>query len=101
MNMKKPATVTDDNTMRAEYDFSGGEQGKYYEQFHKGSNVVILDADVSRVFPTSRSVNIALRSLAAMRAAGAKRRSKPSATRPTKRRQLTRSATARRRGPRS
>ena len=100
--MKKPIAVTDDDTMRAEYDFSGGVRGKYYKQFHRGSNVVVLDPDVSKVFPTSRSVNIALRSLAARRAAVAKRRSKPSTKRPNKRMQLTRSATANgRRGPRS
>jgi hypothetical protein len=99
--MKKSALGTDDDTMRSEYDFSGGVRGKYYKQFHKGSNVVVLDPDVSKVFPTSRAVNIALRSLAARRAAVAKRRSKTSTKRPNKRMQLTRSATARRRGHRS
>jgi hypothetical protein len=83
--MKKSALVTDDVTMPGEYDFSGGVRGKYHEQFHEGSNVVVLDPDVSKVFPTSRSVNIALRSLAARRAAVAKRRSKTSTKRPNKR----------------
>jgi hypothetical protein len=97
MNTKKPATVMDDDTMRAEYDFSGGVRGKYDEQFRKGSNVVVLDPDVSKAFPTSRSVNMALRSLATRRAAVAKRPSKPGAKRPNKRTPLTRSATTRRR----
>jgi hypothetical protein len=54
----------DDDDMRDEYDFSGGERGKYAARFAEGSNVVVLDADVARVFPDSASVNAALRELA-------------------------------------
>jgi hypothetical protein len=57
-----PDNVQDD--MREEYDFTGGVRGKYTERFAKGSNVVLLDADVARVFPDSESVNTALRELA-------------------------------------
>ena len=53
-----------DDEMRTEYDFSGGVRGKYAERFAKGSNVVVLDEDVARVFPDSASVNAALRALA-------------------------------------
>ncbi|MCI0490159.1 MAG: hypothetical protein L0229_26495 [Blastocatellia bacterium] len=49
--------------MRAEYDFSGGVRGKYYEQYMKGTNVVLLDPDVAEVFRDSDSVNQALRLL--------------------------------------
>jgi hypothetical protein len=49
--------------MREEYDFSGGVRGKYAKRYAKGSNVVILDPDVAKVFSSSSSVNDALRSL--------------------------------------
>lgn len=49
--------------MRREYDFSDGVRGKYAKRFATGSNVVILDPDVARVFTDSQSVNKALRGL--------------------------------------
>ncbi|MEY2985184.1 MAG: hypothetical protein RLZZ568_1801 [Cyanobacteriota bacterium] len=52
--------------LRPEYDFSkmqGGVRGKYVERYRAGTNVVLLDADVSQAFPTSDSVNEALRLL--------------------------------------
>ncbi len=49
--------------MRAEYDFSGGERGKYYDRYQAGTNVVLLDPDVAVVFHESESVNRALRML--------------------------------------
>lgn len=52
------------DSMRAEYDFSGGERGKYAARYAEGSNVVVLDADVAEVFPDSASVNRALRAIA-------------------------------------
>jgi hypothetical protein len=54
----------DAGEMREEYDFSGGVRGKYAQRFAEGSNVVVLDADVARIFPDSASVNAALRELA-------------------------------------
>ena len=53
-----------DPEMLDEYDFSGGVRGKYVGRFAKGSNVVVLDPDVARVFTDSESVNQALRALA-------------------------------------
>ncbi len=49
--------------MRPEYDFSGGVRGKHYEAYREGTNVVLLDSDVARVFRDSNSVNRALRLL--------------------------------------
>jgi hypothetical protein len=49
--------------MRAEYDFSGGERGKYYKQYQQGTNVILLDPDIAEVFRDSESVNRALREL--------------------------------------
>ena len=50
--------------MRVEYDFSGGDRGKYAAGFAEGSNVVVLDPDVASLFKDSASVNDALRTLA-------------------------------------
>ena len=53
-----------DPEMMDDYDFSDGVRGKYAGRFAKGSNVVVLDPDVARVFTDSESVNQALRALA-------------------------------------
>jgi hypothetical protein len=50
--------------LRPEYDFSLGVRGKYSARMAKGSNIVVLDRDVQKVFPDSASVNAALRALA-------------------------------------
>jgi len=52
--------------MRPEYDFSVGVRGKYARRYASASNIVVLDPDVAEVFPDSRSVNDALRALAAI-----------------------------------
>lgn len=44
-----------------ETDFSGGVRGKYYERAMQGSNVVLLEPDVARVFRDSAVVSQALR----------------------------------------
>jgi hypothetical protein len=52
--------------LRPEYDFdySKALRGKYYRRLlNEGSNVVILDSDISKAFRDSSSVNEALRSL--------------------------------------
>ncbi|MBF0480015.1 MAG: hypothetical protein HQL26_11090 [Candidatus Omnitrophica bacterium] len=50
--------------MLNEYDFQGGVRGKYAKRYQEGSNVVILDRDVAKVFHDKDSVNSALRALA-------------------------------------
>ncbi len=54
----------DDVEMLPEYDLTGGVRGKYVERYRQGTNVVLLDPDVAEKFPTSESVNQALRRLA-------------------------------------
>ncbi len=49
--------------MLPEYDFTGGRRGKYAKRYQEGTNVVVLDPDVARVFSNSRAVNEVLRSL--------------------------------------
>jgi hypothetical protein len=52
--------------MRKEYkreDLGKGIRGKYFDNYEKGSNLVLLNPDVAAVFPDDDSVNEALRSL--------------------------------------
>jgi len=56
----------DKDTLRDEYPeeiIKSGVRGKYAKQYEEGSNVVLLDSDVMKVFPSSKAVNEALRSL--------------------------------------
>ena len=59
--MKKPAAKTE---LQPEYDFSAGVRGKHARQYRRGTNVVLLEPDVARVFPDAASVNDSLRALA-------------------------------------
>lgn len=62
---KEPAKATETaDEMRPEYDFRGGERGKYAARYARGTNVVLLDPDVAEVFRDAVSVNRALRALA-------------------------------------
>jgi len=49
--------------MRAEYDFSDAIQGKHHRAYKEGTNIVLLEPDIARVFRDSASVNRALRML--------------------------------------
>ena len=62
--MNKPTDSGHEPEMREEYDFSEAVRGKYAERFAKGSNVIVLDADVASVFSDAEAVNGALRLLA-------------------------------------
>jgi hypothetical protein len=51
---------------KAEYNFAtmkNGVRGKYYERYRKGTNVVLLEPDVAKAFPTENAVNEALRGI--------------------------------------
>jgi hypothetical protein len=67
--MKKAETKTsvrrdpDRDTMRSEYDFSQAVRGVTATRYAQGTNVVVLDPDVVRIFPTAAAVNEALRAL--------------------------------------
>ncbi|MDP2177756.1 hypothetical protein [Methylicorpusculum sp.] len=55
-----------DDELLEEYDFSkmeGGVRGKYAQQYHEGAKLVMLEADVAKIFPDAKSVNEALRTL--------------------------------------
>jgi len=49
--------------MRREYDFSKGVRGATARRFAEGTNIIVLDADLTGHFPDSASVNRALRLL--------------------------------------
>ena len=52
--------------MRKEYtreDFGRGVRGKYYREYMKGTNLVLLRPEIAQAFPTSDAVNEALQSL--------------------------------------
>jgi hypothetical protein len=52
-----------EDTMRPEYDFSKGVRGKHAARYTKGTNVVVLEADVAREFRTTEQVNETLRAV--------------------------------------
>jgi hypothetical protein len=58
--MKKANKAED---MKPEYDFSHGVRGKYAKKYDEGSNIILLDPDVAKLFPDSKTVNDALRVL--------------------------------------
>jgi hypothetical protein len=65
-NMKDKRKIQNADELRPEYDFdySKAVRGKYHRRLlGEGSNVVILDPDIAKVFHDSASVNEALRSL--------------------------------------
>jgi len=70
--MKKPKGVKTGISIRREYDFTGGVRGKYADRY-PSTNIIILDPDVAERFPTSESVNRALRKLLASRRPGPRR----------------------------
>lgn len=77
--MKKAGDRTRDD-LRDEYDLTklkGRVRGKHYQATKAGTNLVLLEPDVAKVFPDASAVNEALRMLAevARRQPGRTRRS--------------------------
>ena len=60
----KKGNKNNDSEMQAEYDFSPGVRGKYARRYAEGTNVVVLDPDVAKLFPNAEAVNKSLRHLA-------------------------------------
>ena len=54
------------DTMRPEYDFSKGVRGKHAAKYAQGTNVVVLEPDVARDFPSAEEVNETLRAVSKM-----------------------------------
>jgi hypothetical protein len=58
--MKKP------DDLRKEYrreDLGRGVRGKYYRDYTKGTNLVLLRPEIAQAFPTAEAVNDSLQSL--------------------------------------
>ena len=54
----------DKDTLREEYSedlIKSGARGKYAKRYREGTNVVLIDPDLHKLFPTSEAVNRALR----------------------------------------
>lgn len=65
--MRKSAAKVIDGGLRTEYDLSllkGGVRGKYFGRDTAGTNLVLIEPDLAKLFPDSESVNRALREVA-------------------------------------
>ena len=65
--MKKRSTSKDDQDIPElkREQLGVGVRGKYHKQFMQGSNVVVLQPEIQKAFPTSEAVNKALASMLA------------------------------------
>ncbi len=62
--MKKKSNEMNDE-LRPEYDLKAllkdGKRGKYADRYREGTNLVLLEPEVARVFPNEKAVNEALK----------------------------------------
>jgi hypothetical protein len=82
--MRKELAKRGDDDLRPEYNLAslkGGVRGKYYKQAIAGTNRALLEPDVARAFPDSRSVNRALRLLQEVATKSSRGSRKPTAAR--------------------
>jgi mRNA-degrading endonuclease HigB of HigAB toxin-antitoxin module len=61
--MMKTSHKSNRESMRRDYNFSPSVRGKYARCYAQGRNVVVLEADVARVFSDSKAVNVSLRKI--------------------------------------
>lgn len=77
---KKSKQVSENDDMLDDYsflDWSKAERGKHAKRLAQGTNVVLIEPDLTDLFPNSESVNRALRALAEIiRSAPSKTRSR-------------------------
>lgn len=63
--MKKKLKNEYQDDLRSEYDLKtllkGAVRGKYVRQYQAGTNLVLLEPDVSKAFTSAKAVNAALR----------------------------------------
>lgn len=65
-HMRKTSAKSMKDDLRPEYDLTklkGGVRGKYYQQAQAGTNLVLVEPELAKVFPDAASVNRALRVL--------------------------------------
>ena len=65
--MKKASMAKDDQDIPElkREQLGAGVRGKYFKRAMRGSNVVVLEPEIQKAFPTSKAVNKALASLLA------------------------------------
>lgn len=59
--------MSNDDTLRQEYSadlIRSGKRGKYAKQFQEGTNIVLIDPELHKLFPDTEAVNRALREYA-------------------------------------
>ena len=81
--MKKTSSSETADELRKEYDLAslrGGVRGKYHRRAVSGTNLVLIDVDLSSTFPDSESVNRALRLLVETARASTPKRGKRKAS---------------------
>jgi hypothetical protein len=61
--MRKTPRKSTRESILDEYDFSQGVRGKYARRYAQGTNVVVLEPDVAKVFSNSKAVNLSLRKI--------------------------------------
>ncbi|MBM4271659.1 MAG: hypothetical protein FJ139_05800 [Deltaproteobacteria bacterium] len=61
--MRKVKTYDELRPKYKREDLGMGVRGKYFEEYRKGTNLVLLSPDVAKIFSTEEAVNEALRSL--------------------------------------
>jgi len=64
--MRKAAMKRRSDDLRPEYDLRSLKatgRGKYYKRAMAGTNLILLEPDLARIFPDSNAVNRALRLL--------------------------------------
>jgi hypothetical protein len=62
--MKKADRTTEDDDMRAEYDFTGAERGRLARRYGSGVTLLVLDPEVTRVFGDADTAGRVLKALA-------------------------------------
>jgi hypothetical protein len=83
--MKKATSRRRADELRPEYDLSklkAGVRGKYYERAIAGTNLILIEPELADVFPSSESVNRALRTLVDTAAAAVGQRGLRSLSKP-------------------
>jgi hypothetical protein len=63
--MKKKSKDETVDELRNEYDLAtllkDGVKGKYFKRYQKGTNLVLLEPEIAKAFPSEEAVNEALR----------------------------------------
>ena len=62
--MRKAKKEAIDDDLLPEYDFTNAVRAKYADRYNQKTNIVVIEPDLTKIFPNTKAVNEALRSLA-------------------------------------